>query len=411
MADGDVRLAIIGCGSIARRHLIAMAELQNRDHAGFVVTAVCDADINLANGLAQELTERFGVRPTVYGDATKLLEKEYIDGADLCLPHWLHHSVTVDCLESGVHVLCEKPLGITIRAGRLMAETADRTGKILATAVPHRMQPGQRAAHWILNQSELMGTPQTFFHHYTRPHVAPASNEPLPPRVIWRQDRLRSGGGPVLDSGFHYCDSMRYFFGDVESVYAVARELKTGTPRLLGEAAEDTVFVTFTFKSGVVGTWSWSLAAAGEAHHNIIFHGSGGSLRDTTESRFRIFHLFERRPDQHEAGVLTQADGTQYTLDTLESLHMQSLSFEEKERLFPGGTDDGFAIEIWDFLETVRGHRPHPEVDGWEGLRSLAIGEAIYESALTGKQVAVDDVLSGRLSTFQDAIDAQWGLL
>jgi len=411
MSDNDVRLAIIGCGSIARRHLVAMEELQNRDHAGFVVTAVCDADEDSARGLAQELTDRFGVRPTVYADSRELLEKEKIDGADLCLPHGLHHTVTVDCLESGVHVLCEKPLGITIRAGRLMAETADRTGKILATAVPHRLQPGQRAAHWIFNHSGLMGTPQSFFHHYTRPYVPPSTNEPLPPRVIWRQDRLRSGGGPVLDSGFHYCDSMRYFFGDVETVYAVARELKTGTPRLLGEAAEDTVFITFTFKSGVVGSWSWSLAAPGEAHHNVIFHGSGGSLRDTTDSRFRIFHLFERRPGQREAGVLTQADGTQYSLDELETMHLQSLSPQEKEYIFPGDTDDGFAIEIWDFLETVRGNRARPEVDGWEGLRSLAIGEAIYESALTGNVVAVDDVLSGRLSTFQDSIDAHWGLL
>jgi len=410
MTGNNVRLAIIGCGSIARRHLIAMQDLQDRKRSEFVVTAVCDTDTDAANGLAQELAERFGLRPTVYANTKELLQNEQIDGADLCLPHGLHHTVTIDCLESGVNVLCEKPLGITIRAGRLMAETADRTGKILATAVPHRLQPGQRAAHWLFNRSQLMGTPQTFFHHYTRPYVPPPTNEPLPPRVIWRQDRLRSGGGPVLDSGFHYCDSMRYFFGAVESVYAVARELKTGTPRLLGEAAEDTVFITFTFKSGVVGSWSWSLAAAGEAHHNVIFHGSEGSLRDTTDSRFRIFHLFERRPGQREAGVLTRADGSSYTLDEIEEMHIASLSLDERESIFPGGTDDGFAIEIWDFLETVRGNRAHPEVDGWEGLRSLAIGEAIYESALTGDVVVVDDVYSGRRSAFQDEIDAHWGL-
>jgi predicted dehydrogenase len=350
------------------------------------------------------------MHPTVYTDYQALLKQEQLDGVDICLPHGLHHSAAIDCMEAGVHVLCEKPLGVTIKACRAMAESADKTGKILSTAVPHRRQPGQRTAHWIFNQSKLIGDPLTFFHHYTRPPVRQTSNEPLPPAIVWRRDRLMSGGGPALDSGFHYCDSMRYFFGDVERIYAELRELKSGQPKGPQEAPEDTLFVTFTFKSGVVGNWSWSLAAPGREQYNVTFYGSTGSLQDTTAGRYSIFHLFERRPEQREAGQLLCEDGTAYSMETLNQMHWDALSADEREALYPGGTDDGFAIEIWEFIELLQGKRAKPEVDGWEGLRSLAIGEAIYESAITREAVQVDDIISGKRQLFQAPIDAYWKL-
>ncbi|MFN8493955.1 MAG: Gfo/Idh/MocA family oxidoreductase [Caldilineaceae bacterium] len=405
-----LKLAFIGCGGIARRHVVAMKDLSNRGRTGFTITAVCDTHEPNAQLLAKNLAEQLDMHPTVYTDYQELLRKEQLDGVDICLPHGLHHGVAIDCMEAGLHVLCEKPLGVTIKACRAMAETADRTGKMLSTAVPHRRQPGQRTAHWIFNEAKLIGEPLTFFHHYTRPPVRQTSNDPLPPAVVWRRDRLMSGGGPALDSGFHYCDSLRYFFGDIERIYAELRELKTGQPRGPQEAPEDTMFVTFTFKSGIVGNWSLSLAAPGQQHYNVTFYGSSGSLQDTTAGRFSIFHLFERRPEQRESGRLLAEDGKAYSMEELNQLHLDALSAEQREMLYPGGTDDGFAIEIWEFIELLQGKRAKPEVDGWEGLRSLAIGEAIYESAITGEAIRVDDIISGKRAQFQAPIDAHWKL-
>lgn len=410
MSDNDLRFAFIGCGGIARRHVLAMKDLMARGRGGFTITAVCDNNEASAQNLAAEIRTHLECEPAVYTDYQKMLQSERLDGADLCLPHGLHHGITIDCLEEGVPVLCEKPLGVTIKAGRLMAEAADRTRRILSTAVPHRRQPGQRAAHWLFNEAKLIGEPLTFFHHYTRPPEPPSPDAPLPPRVLWRRDRLMSGGGPVLDSGFHYCDSMRYFFGDVEKVYAELRELKTGTPRTFQEAPEDTVFITFTFKSGVVGTWSWSLAAPGQGHMNVLFYGSQGSLEDTTHGRFSIFHLFERKPGQHESGRMIKADGAERSLAEVEAMHVAALSDAQREALYPGGADDGFAIEIYEFVELLQGKRSKPEVDAWEALGSLAIGEAIYESALTGEVILVDDVLAGKRGAFQAPIDEHWQL-
>ncbi|MEZ4729489.1 MAG: hypothetical protein R3E79_20350 [Caldilineaceae bacterium] len=92
-------------------------------------------------------------------------------------------------------VLCEKPLGITIKACRVMAETADRTGKVLSTAVSHRRQPGQRVAHWVFHEP-LIGEPLSFFHHHCRPPelLKPPTNSFE--RVRWRQDKP---GRPAAD--------------------------------------------------------------------------------------------------------------------------------------------------------------------------------------------------------------------
>jgi predicted dehydrogenase len=221
---------------------------------------------------------------------------------------------------------------------------------------------------------------------------------------------MMSGGGMTLDSGFHYCDSIRYFFGDVDKVYAEMRELKSGQPMSVLERPEDSIYVTFSFKSGVVGTWTWSVAAPGEPMVNVAFYGSEGSLHDTTDSRFRIFHLFEWRPEKREDGYLVRQDGTRYTLAEVEKLYLESLSPAEAESIFPGGSEDGFAIEIWEFVELLQGRRSHPEVDAEEGIKSLAIGEAIYESAFTGDVVKVDDILSGKRDSYQAPINAHWNL-
>ncbi len=425
------RLALIGCGEISRRHVLSMQDLQKRGRGDFVVTAVCDANEQAAAERADMLEELLGVRPTIYRTHQELLADAQVDAVDLCLPHGLHHGIAVDCMEAGLDVLCEKPLGITVKACRLMAETAERTGKVLSTAAPYRRQPGQRAARWVFHESGLIGKPLSFFHQYRCPATPPTTmqqapnrsnpaqlwgqqppsgDETLPEFKRWRRDKLMSGGGPVLDSGFHYCDSLRYFFGEVDKVYAELRSVITGTPLPFTEAPEDTVFVTFSFKSGIIGTWAWSVAAPGEEAYDVTFYGSQGSLRDTTDAPYSIFHLFQRTPEKKETARLVKADGIVYSMRQLEEMHRATLTPAEDELLYPGGATDGFSIEIWEFLEILRGNRTTPEIDGWEGMRSLALGDAIYESALTGEVVYVDEVLNGTQSAFQDPIDAHWGL-
>ncbi len=413
MTDSEIRLALIGTGGIAGHHMRSMAELIGLGLGGFKVTAICDVSQEAVDLTATRLEEALGHRPVMYTDYQQMLQTEDLDAADLCLPHGLHHVIGNACMEAGLHVLCEKPLGITVATSRAMAETADRTGKILSTAVPKRREPGQRAVHWMFNESRLIGDPLAFFHHMTWPWRPRDPNAPVRESTRWRMDRLRSGGGMVMDSGFHYADSLRYLLGEVDTVYAQARAIESGSPVGLADAREDTVMVTYSFKSGVIGTWSWCLSARGAMASNMSYYCSNGSLQDTSDNQFRVFHLFERRgpePDRLEQGLITFADGSEMSLAALEQVHQAAIGEQQREYLFPRGISDGFTYEIHEFFECIRGNRAHPEVDGWEGLRSLALCEAVYESALCGEPVKVEDVVSGAIRAYQAPIDEHWGL-
>jgi predicted dehydrogenase len=95
------------------------------------------------------------------------------------------------------------------------------------------------------------------------------------------------------------------------------------------------------------------------------------------------------------------------TLDELKERYLASLTPEQRDRVFPGGITDEFAIELHDFFEAVR-TGTQPEVNGEEGLKTLALPLAVYESGYTGQAVKIADVLSGKAHAYQDEIDAHW---
>jgi UDP-N-acetyl-2-amino-2-deoxyglucuronate dehydrogenase len=408
MASDMFRMGLVGTGGIAKTHIKAMGELKQRGLDGFVLSAVCDMNPDNAAEAAAMCEELLGSRPTIYADYHEMLAKEKMDGADLCLPHGLHHTVSIDCMDAGLHVLCEKPLGITMKASRLMAEASDRTGKILSVAVPYRRLPGMRLVKWALNDSGLIGTPMMFFNTMARGGPRRVQTGPVPYASMWRRDRLMSGGGPAMDGGFHWCDGIRYLLGDVDTIYARAIEQGQGEIRSLPDVREDSVFAVVTFKNGITGTWSWSFDAPGEGFQKVLFYGSEGSI--STDIGHAIFHLFWRGGDWIETGTMTRRDGETWDFPQLKALQKQALGEDEWNLMFPAGMENGFGYEIWEFMEVIRGNRDRVEVDAWDGMRSLAICEAVYESATCGQVVRVDDVYSGKIDAYQAPINAHWNL-
>lgn len=404
-----IKMAIVGCGGIARSsHIAGLTSLKDAGYDGFELVAACDVDRSLAETLAAQAHEKLGANPTVYTDWQDLLQKEKLDAVDVCLPHGLHHVVGIACLDEKLDVLMEKPLAVTIRAGRKLAEAADRDGRILALAVGKRRMVLQRAVYWALNQAKIVGDPRTFVTLSTS-YRPPSPSPELDPRMIWRRDRLMSGGAMILDSGFHYCDTLQYLFGEVEQVYAEARAFKADgeRPAMRGEIVhdrEDTWTSIFSFKSGLVGTWMVTTATPGAPRATSIIYGSSGSIEDTAHDHlYQPYHWFERTLE------VRTLDGKALTGDDLAAAHLAAITPEERQRLFPFGVTNQYSVEFWDFFDSVAKRRK-PEVDGWDGLRSQAINAAIYESALIGQAVKVADVYDGKLTAYQDEIDRHWGV-
>lgn len=362
--------------------------------------AVCDTvDENLR--LAVEKVEELGLgTPRRYTSWEHMLRDGVADAVDVCLPHGLHHVAGIAALQAGVDVFMEKPYTVSIRTGKALAEAADRAGKVLAVGVPHRRMPGQRAVHWALNDGNLIGTPRIFFSSYTQHRPTPAN---LTPAMTWRRDRAMGGGAGVIDSGFHFLDTIRYFYGECEQVYAELRSPSEGRHGILNDR-EHTAVVTFSFASGMVGTWCWSFAVPGHETRNVVIYGDQGSIEDTYYSdRFMIYHMFMgplelRRP----------SDGLYLSHSDLQREYRAALGPERLQRVYPNGVTDHFAIELWDFLDAIQTRRA-PEVDGHDGLQTLGLVEAIYESSLTGSAIKIADIVSGTVGeVWQADIDRHW---
>lgn len=393
MARDKIRLGVIGCGAIfRRRHLPGLTMLKQAGLDNFEVTACCDTVEANAQEVVAYVEANYGNRPVAYGDWEDLVRRAPVDAVSVCLPHGLHHIVGIAGLEAGLHVLMEKPFTVTVKTGRALVDAAARTGRILAVAVPFRRTPSQRAVRWAINDAGLIGTPRVFFANraqmmgYAR--ATPAANP-----NVWRKNRMMGGGVFVIDSGFHFQDTARYLFGEPEKVYAEVRAYRDDGPPATGrhliDYGENTVFVTYTFANGVIGTFCWCGVAEGRQTHQCTIHGSEGMIEDLGYGDIlSIFHLYASGLE------VRRRDGTVLGTDDLRAAHWQAIGPDAVQRLFPNGVTDHYAIEQWDFFDSIENDR-RPEIDGEDALRTLALVESIYESAWSGQAVRVADVLAG----------------
>ncbi|MFT5370030.1 MAG: putative dehydrogenase, partial [Candidatus Latescibacterota bacterium] len=170
--------------------------------------------------------------------------------------------------------------------------------------------------------------------------------------------------------------------------------------KLVNDAREDFWTSIFNFKSGVIGTWSWTISAPGKGFNELTLTGSKGTIVDSD-----IFHPSAFGPNG-EAQLL---DGTTYSMAKLQDMYLDTLSQKQKDRLFPYGLTDGMALELWDFIDALSIGRD-VEIDAVEGLNSKAVSEAIYESGKSGQVVKISDVISGKVNAYQRDVDRMWKL-
>ena len=381
-----VNLAIVGCGGMAGAHLRGYEELLQRGEDRFRIVAAVDEARERAEGFAAHLGSATGWEVAAFGSVDELLDSGLqVDGADICSPHGLHHVLGCQLLQAGVNVLIEKPVGITVKASKKIAATARRRGLVAATAEQCRRAIGQRTIHWAFSDG-LLGDPTMWWAIQAR------WQDPEPVGGwSWRADRRLGGCGMVMDSGAHWVDTMRYWFGEIDSVFARVEQVRDRRFRKGGRvvrgAQEDFWTAIFNFKSGLAGTWSWTISAPGKGFTQLTLAGTRGSIVDSD-----IFH-----PAAFQAnGECQLADGTTYSMGKLQEMFLETLSAARREELFPYGITAGVPLELWDFIDALSRGRP-VEIDAEEGMRSKAVSEAIYESGKSGQVVKVADVVSGKV--------------
>ncbi len=191
------RVAMIGCGSMARGHVRKILQL-----GGSQIVVACEPSPEMYAEMSKVFTDAGLPVPPNQPDLPTLL-RDYstsLDVAFIVTPHAYHYEQARACLEAGLDVLLEKPMVVTAEEAKSLIETRDRTGKLLVIAFNGSLSPQIRAASKLLRSGEL-GTIlnvvayvwENWSDHY---------------QGHWKQDRAISGGGFMFDTGAHMLNTV-----------------------------------------------------------------------------------------------------------------------------------------------------------------------------------------------------------
>ena len=420
-------IALVGCGGMGRRHAHGYIELR-RYFDTVSLAAVCDVHHDVASTVAGIVAGATGSRPDIYTDFDEMLERADLDGVAIVTSTPMHHRFAIRAMEAGLHVITEKPMGLTLKACRQMRDASRATGMVMAVAENYRRDPMNRLARELVDSGGI-GTP-----YFALDMHMGSSDGAVMHSTVWRAKKEQAGG-TVLDAGVHNADMLLYLMGPADSVYAetsifererILRPMSEVAPGLAkmydhrredgystGDAVEqtavDTAFGVIRFKSGAIGQLSMTDTSHGHSLGVSTISGSDGTL-------------YRPRSRSGESPRIVRGDGSEVTgnalLDLVPDFELDDItsSLWDGARRISSYEMDFSTIDskilAYEYLDMVRAAETggQPEVGPKEGMDALALAYALIESGLASAPVSVDDVAEGRVSGFQDEIDAEMGI-
>ena len=332
-----MRWGLIGASTIGREWMAPAIAAQ----PDCVVAAVASADANRARRYAAEL----GI-PVSYGSVDDLLADPHINAVYISTTNEWHETQAIAAAGAGKHVLCEKPLSLTVAGAQRIVRACQDAGVVMGTN--HHLR--NAATHRAMREAIAAGA----IGQPLAAHVFHAVF--LPPHLQgWRVDRPESGGGVILDITVHDADTLRFVLGDdIEEVTAMTAQQGMGRGGI-----EDAVMGVMRFRNGVLAQFHDAFTAR-HAFTGFEVHGDEGSLygRD----------VMTQRP----IGTVT-------------------LRRDDREEPIPVEHENLYERSVARFVAAVHGEG-EPAATGDDGVCSLAVALAVRESADTGHsvQVAID---------------------
>ena len=233
-----LKAGIIGCGGIANgKHMPALKKVPNVEMVAF-----CD----IIEERAQKAAKEFGVPGAkVYTDYRELLQDKSIDVVHVLTPNRDHSYITVDALEAGKHVMCEKPMAINPAEAQKMLDAAKETGKILTIGYQNRYRPDSQYLKRACENGEL-GEIYFAKAHAIRRRAVPTWGVFL--------NEYEQGGGPLIDIGTHALDLTLWCMNNYKPKYCVGSVYKKlGKKFPTGNAWGDWTEEQFTVEDSAFG--------------------------------------------------------------------------------------------------------------------------------------------------------------
>ncbi len=251
-----LRWGLIGCGDISRKR-VAPA-LHNLDNCELI--AVNRSQFNLAEGFAKE----FGAKKW-YKDWHELLNDDEIDAVYVSTPVYLHSQIATAAANAGKHILCEKPMALTLDECDAMIQTAGQHNVELGIAYYKHLYPSVKRIKEIITSGEIGKVIHVQINAFEFFNKLPGEDR------YWLLQKDKAGGGPMFDFGCHRIEILINLLGSVKSIHGFLKNV------LFEREVEDTAAAVLEFESGANAVLNVSHAAF-EAQDTLDIFGSKGSI-------------------------------------------------------------------------------------------------------------------------------------
>ena len=256
---------------------------------GHFVLAAGALDVDAQKGKAY--ARSLGVTPDrAYGNWQEMLEGERgredrVDLVTVATPNSTHFEITKAFLEAGFHVLCEKPMTMTVEEGEEIVQVAQASGKICAVNYCYSAYPMVREMRQMVATGEV-GKVRLVVANFSHGHHGDATNADNP-RVRWRYDPKMAGvSGQFADCGIHALHMASFIAGD--EVRRLSADFASTIP---SRELEDDAMVNFRMEGGTVGRlWSSSVAIGRQHGFDIQVFGETGGMRWASEQPNQVFY-------------------------------------------------------------------------------------------------------------------------
>ena len=337
-----LKVGVIGCGSIAKyRHLPEYKLNKNVE-----IVAVCD----IVAERAEKMAEEYGAK--AFSDYKEVLKLEDIDAISVCLPNYLHAPVSIDALNTGKHVICEKPMATSKEEAEAMINAAKRNDKKLMIAHNQRFVASHQKAKEIIESGKI-GKIYSFKTTFGHPGPEGWSVDGA---GSWFFNKEKAFIGAMGDLGVHKADLMRYLLGEFTEVGAfIETNAKQNTD------VDDNAVCILRTESGIIGTLAASWAYMSGGDNSTIIYGEKGTLRLEADPEYSLIEEYrDGSVVYHKLDkIQTNEDGGQSTSHVIN--HFVDCIVENKE----------------------------PLINGEEGMKSLKIILAALESKETKQIVSL----------------------
>ena len=289
--------------------------------------------------------------------------EDRVDLVTVATPNSTHFEITKAFLEAGFHVLCEKPMTMTVDEGQEIVDVVSRSGRICAVNYCYSAYPMVREMRAMVRRGDL-GDIRLVITNFSHGHHADA-REAGNPRVRWRYDPALAGmSGQMADCGIHALHLASFITGDeVETLSADFASC------IAGRSLEDEAMVCYRTENGAVGRLWTSAVAIGRQHGlDIQVFGGKGGVRWASE-----------QPNQV---MWTPLDGRTQTIEKGEAgLSDEAAALSRVAIAHPEGFPLAVANIYLDLAAAIRGEIRDGLPTAEDGLRSMAAVHAAVESA------------------------------